>query len=92
MDMIFGLFKEYRAWGLRSIRDRLRQPESYLKEILLDIADLQRSGDLVNTYVLKREYSTAPYASAADAIAPGGDESGDDDDDVGEMEDVKLEK
>ena len=94
MDLIFNLFKRYRAWGLRSIRDELKQPESYLKELLQEIAILQRSGDLVNTYVLKPEwiFGDEEFRRATDGVAPGREDSDGDDEDVGEMEDVKLEK
>ena len=45
MDMIFDCFKDYKYWTLASLKQRLRQPEAFLKETLDKIASLTRSGE-----------------------------------------------
>lgn len=98
-DAIYRCFKEYKYWSLKALRQRLHQPESFIKETLDQIATLIRAGDFAMQYVLKPEYAASldikDDVQPMDEIAKvesGDSDSGDDgDDDDMEMEDVKME-
>lgn len=57
LDMLFGLFERWQYWSLKKLRTETQQPESYLKETLLGIADLHKRGPYVGNWSLKPEYS-----------------------------------
>lgn len=100
LDAIYECFREYRYWPLRSLQHRLMQPEAYLKETLLLVADLVKSGSYALTYTLKpeaqeRHVDTAVSAVKQEGAAPdvateeeSGIGEGDDDEDDLEMEDA----
>lgn len=96
MDLIFDCFKYFRYWTLASLRARLRQPESFLKETLEKVAILMRAGTMTGKYQLKPEYTnTDPgtfdnvKAEAAPDMDPGVLGMVEDDEDE-EMEDVLI--
>ncbi|KAF9236290.1 transcription initiation factor IIF, beta subunit-domain-containing protein [Melanogaster broomeanus] len=45
LDLLFQLFREQPRWSFKPLRERTQQPETYLKEVLNDIATLHRSGE-----------------------------------------------
>ncbi|KAI0833267.1 transcription initiation factor IIF, beta subunit-domain-containing protein [Trametes gibbosa] len=57
LDMLFRLFGERARWSLRLLRERTQQPETYLKEVLADIAFLHRTGEHHGTWELSASYS-----------------------------------
>lgn len=101
LDALFDAFKEYQYWGLKELKARLVQPESYLKDTLDKIAVLIKGGTYNLTYALKPEATEGLYldfnnvkAEAAPEVASDGlgfDGAMDDDDDNVKMEDVVLE-
>lgn len=98
MDMIFDCFKDYKYWTLASLKQRLRQPEAFLKETLDKVATLTRSGPMTGKYQLKPEAAPVQFggdgafdnvkAEAAPDADPNGPDITDDDDDDEEMVDV----
>ena len=101
LDALFEAFKEFQYWPLGSLKSRLRQPESYLKETLDKIAVLIKGGRYNLTYALRPEATEGKYlefnnvkAEAAPEVADGLGFDGamdDDDDENVKMEDVLLE-
>jgi transcription initiation factor TFIIF subunit beta len=100
LDAIQQCFREYQYWSLKALRNRLHQPEAYIRETLDEIATLVKSGDFVQNYKLKPDYvrlnelqasmvkeEMAPVKSETDEGT--GDEMGDDDDEMG-FEDVEM--
>ena len=69
------------------MRKSLDQPESYLKEVLEEVAYMARSGSHTNLWQLKPEYRESSYDEVNTEIAPGGDVGGSEDED----ENVKME-
>ncbi|KAG9284248.1 hypothetical protein G9A89_002058 [Geosiphon pyriformis] len=74
LDLLFRAFEQYAYWTLKGLKDYVKQPESYLKEVLTEIAILDKRGSYNNCYHLKTEYNVdadnvndtiAPEASAA---------------------------
>lgn len=101
LDAIQNCFREYSYWSSKALRNRLHQPEAYIKETLEEIAVLVKSGDFVSTYKLKPDYqrlNEMQAGSIKDEMAPvkdedsadgSGDEGFDDDDEMG-FEDVDM--
>ncbi|KAK9472584.1 transcription initiation factor IIF, beta subunit [Dipodascopsis tothii] len=56
LDLLFKLFEEYDYWSLKSLRERTKQPEAFLKEVLESIAILNKKGPYALRYSLKPEY------------------------------------
>lgn len=56
LDMLFALYRERPRWSAKELRGRTEQPEAYLKEVLLEIADLHRSGEFNGLYELKPNF------------------------------------
>lgn len=94
LDLLIACFKEYKYWSLRALKQRLKQPEVYIKTVIDKIATLLRSGPFAMNYQLKPEYANI---SAKEEGAAEEGESEDDmkmdevDDDEGDFEDVKME-
>lgn len=97
-DAIHRAFSEYKYWSLKALRQRLHQPEDFIRKSLESIATLIRSGDFAMQYVLAPEYAASldiGYDDVKDEAAQieSDSDSGDDaDDDDIEMEDVKMEQ
>ncbi|KAL8823750.1 MAG: hypothetical protein Q9191_005581 [Dirinaria sp. TL-2023a] len=97
LDLIYDCFKQYEYWPFRSLKERLQQPDAYLKETLEMVAHLVRSGTFANNWQLKPEAKGGAYEAyeqAKDEKAPddgldeGSDSEGEDDENEEEMEDV----
>ena len=105
LDLIYECFKEYTYWPLRSLKERLNQPETYLRQTLEMVAVMLRSGPHAMQWQLKPESREGRYAEvglfdgakdeAAPDVGPLGDfeDGGDieDDEENVDMEDVPLE-
>ncbi|KAH9856527.1 transcription initiation factor IIF, beta subunit-domain-containing protein, partial [Lenzites betulinus] len=57
LDMLFGLFAERPRWTFKALRERTRQPEAYLKEVLAEIAFAYRMGEHRGQWELTASYS-----------------------------------
>ena len=74
--MLHKCFQEYKYWSLKALKARVRQPEAYLKETLLKIATLVKTGTFAMNYTLNPEAQMATYEGRDDIpeeIAPDGD-------------------
>lgn len=95
LDLLHDCFKEYRYWSLRALKQRLRQPEAFIKGTLEKIASLNRSGSFSGQYRLRPEYEST--LSGMDAVKEEGareedvDEEEIDEDEAEDFEDVKME-
>lgn len=95
-DQINRCFSEYNYWPMKALRNRLRQPEAYLRETLDKVAVLIRTGAFANNYALKPEFRellakqqpTGNALPATDTVAPVGEEPDEDDEEDVKMEDV----
>ncbi|OBA23151.1 hypothetical protein METBIDRAFT_9454 [Metschnikowia bicuspidata var. bicuspidata NRRL YB-4993] len=90
LDLLFRLFEEYEYWSMKGLKERTRQPETYLKESLESIANLIKKGPYTSKYNLKPEYKRLRDAERAARLGQvatneAEDEKDDDDDD---MEDI----
>ena len=56
LDLLFRLFEEYDYWSMKGLRERTKQPESYLKEVLDTMAVLNKKGPYAMKYSLKPEF------------------------------------
>lgn len=91
LDLLFRLFEEYEYWSMKGLKERTRQPESYLKESLESIANLIKKGPYTSKYNLKAEYRRLRDAERAVRLGLDGSEekeAEEDEDDDEDMEDV----
>lgn len=56
LDRIYKCFQKYRYWSLKALKLELKQPETFIKQMLEGVAYLVRSGDFAMNYKLKDEY------------------------------------
>ena len=91
---LFECFGQHEYWSMKAFREKLQQPEAYLKEVLDGIAVMNKSGPFNGKWSLKPEYKNAVKEGASGVAAEGaggeGDGDGGDDDDEVEMEDVPM--
>ncbi|WVF67388.1 hypothetical protein IAT40_002144 [Kwoniella sp. CBS 6097] len=55
-DRIFGLFKEKPYWGIPALKSVLKQPDSWLREVLRDVAEQIKEGRYMNMWQLKKSW------------------------------------
>ncbi|KAJ2813494.1 hypothetical protein H4S07_000646 [Coemansia furcata] len=65
MELLFACFEKHMYWGFKGLVEETRQPTAYLKEVLADIAVLNKRGPYVATYSLKSEFRKASGEAAA---------------------------
>lgn len=84
IDLFWKCFAEYQYWSMKALRQRLQQPENYIRQVLNDrqIAVLHKSGPFANHYSLTDQYKDKGSAKESIAVED------EDDDDGEEMEDV----
>lgn len=56
LDLIFQLFRDTPRWNIRDLRTKTQQPTAFLKETLLEVAHLHKSGEYTGHYELKDIY------------------------------------
>lgn len=86
LDLLFRLFEEYEYWSMKGLKERTRQPESFLKECLDSIANLIKKGPYTSKYSLRPEYKKLSDAERAASFNDSN--AKDDDEDDSDMEDV----
>ena len=84
LDLIFDCFRQYQYWPMKALRQRTQQPDAYLRQVLEEVAVLNKSGRFANNYSLSDAYKDKS-CEAKEAAAEADDDEDDDDE---EMEDV----
>lgn len=87
-DLLFRLFEEYEYWLMKGLKERTRQPELYLKELLEQIANLIKKGPYTSKYNLKPEYRRLRDAERAARLGLEQEEAVNEEEEDEEMEDV----
>ncbi|KAL2352334.1 transcription initiation factor IIF, beta subunit family protein [Cryomyces antarcticus] len=99
LDRLQAMFKRYRYWSMKAMRQELHQPEAYIKSTMEKIGTLVRSGPFAMQWMLNAEYQESTYAGLdvkeeaaeeqEDSDVDPKDEVDDDDEDESlKMEDV----
>lgn len=88
LDLLFRLFEEYEYWSIKGLKERTKQPETYLKESLESIANLIKKGPYTSKYHLKPEYRRLRDAERAAKAGGNEEEDKKEDDEDEDMEDV----
>ncbi|KAK2591324.1 hypothetical protein QQS21_010977 [Conoideocrella luteorostrata] len=86
LDLIFDCFRQYQFWSMKALRQKLEQPDSYLRQVLEEVAVLHKSGRFANHYGLNDAYKDKAGNDAKEEAAEAVDDG--DDDENEEMEDV----
>ncbi len=92
LDRIYDCFQEYNYWSLRTLKERLNQPESYLRSTLERIAEPVKTGTFAQQWTLKADAKLERYATTAmtDAKEEPAPDEGADDGAPESFEDVEL--
>ncbi|KAI0671538.1 transcription initiation factor IIF, beta subunit-domain-containing protein [Trametes maxima] len=101
LDMLFALFEHEPRWRFQRLHEETKQPEMYLREVLLEIAVRHDAGQYHGTWALKPSYGGPRLPVNLDVNAapmptnvPGPSESAElfeedeDDDDISDLEDI----
>ncbi|OMH81933.1 Transcription initiation factor IIF subunit beta [Zancudomyces culisetae] len=64
VDLLFSAFEKYAYWSFKGLLEFTKQPSTYLKEVLGDIAILNKRGPYNSMYSLKPEYMSISGANA----------------------------
>ncbi|KAL1297590.1 hypothetical protein AAFC00_006152 [Neodothiora populina] len=95
LDNLNQCFKEFRYWSLRALKQRLHQPEAYIKSVVEKIATLIRQGPFTMQYRLNPEYERSlgtdlqPVKEEA-AVEEDFDEDDESEGEGDDFEDVKM--
>ncbi|GAA5827867.1 hypothetical protein JCM3770_006898 [Rhodotorula araucariae] len=87
LDLVFPLFAQAPYWHLRALNDHVHQPQTYLREVLNEIAILVPKGPYAQMWALRPEFkqpasssssssSSLGLAAPAPAPAPSGSSAG----------------
>ncbi|KAJ7250571.1 transcription initiation factor IIF, beta subunit-domain-containing protein [Mycena rebaudengoi] len=71
LDLIFQLFRDQPRWGIKPLRERTQQPEVYLKEVLSEVAFLNKTGEFSSLWELKEMYKDGLVGGAAGTSTMG---------------------
>lgn len=72
MDMLFAAFEQYPYWSFKGLVEHVKQPHSYLKEVLGEICNFIKKGPYTAKYQLKPEFAGAAGRAAAQSGAGAG--------------------
>ncbi|KAG0197122.1 hypothetical protein BGX28_009364 [Mortierella sp. GBA30] len=75
MDMLFAAFEQYPYWSFKGLVEHVKQPHSYLKEVLGEICNFIKKGPYTAKYQLKPEFAGAAGRAAAQSGAGVGSSS-----------------
>ncbi|KAK0500209.1 transcription initiation factor IIF, beta subunit [Armillaria luteobubalina] len=93
LDLIFQLFRDTPRWNIRDLRTKTQQPTAFLKETLLEVAHLHKSGEYTGHYELKDIYQEEGIKAENIPIPVGNnlkmEEEDDEDDDEDEDDDME---
>lgn len=73
---------------MKALRQKLQQPDSYLRQVLEEVAVLHKSGRFANHYGLSDAYKDKAGSDAKEEAAEAVEEGEGDDDEDDELEDV----
>ncbi|KAJ3164539.1 hypothetical protein HDU88_005185 [Geranomyces variabilis] len=91
INLIFTAFEKYAHWNFKGLADRTQQPLAWLKEVLNEVAVLNRRGPYVGLYELKPEFKGSTGGGSASAPDPQeGSSSGNAPKEGGEDEDEEA--
>ncbi|KAF8254201.1 transcription initiation factor IIF, beta subunit [Wilcoxina mikolae CBS 423.85] len=88
ITQLFSHFTEHEYWSMKGFREVTNQPEAYLKEVLEEIATMNRSGPYTGKWSLKEEFRSQSSITVASGV--GDIQIEDEYDDEADMEDVQL--
>ena len=86
IDWLHKCFDQYAYWPMKALKAKTKQPEAYLKEVLVDIADLVKAGPFSSCWRRQDMYNRNTANQVLDV--PPDAEGADDGDEELEMEDV----
>jgi len=96
LDLLISQFSQAPYWSLKSLNEHVKQPQTYLKQTLGEIANLVRNGPYAGMYALKPEFKQGVNDQVGQQQLIGGsgvkDEEGIDGDDGGRQAEFRVKK
>lgn len=87
-DRLFALFNEKPYWSITALKATLQQPDTWLREVLKDVATLIREGKYANMWELKENWKDTGGDVKPDTKGEDDDESDEEDED--DEDDLEL--
>ncbi|KAJ3211912.1 hypothetical protein HDU67_004184 [Dinochytrium kinnereticum] len=84
INQIFEAFKESSYYSFKELLERLKQPQTYLKEVINEVCVLMKKGEEHGKYALKPEFQSAGGGVGGDISLGAMDEDLDDGEDFDE--------
>ncbi|KAJ1943029.1 hypothetical protein EC988_006339 [Linderina pennispora] len=91
MDLLFSAFERYPYWSFKGLVEQTKQPAAFLKEVLADVAILNKRGPYAATYSIKPEFRNSTNTAPDMQLPPPPAETNDMDDDANFDEDEDFE-
>ena len=92
-DKLFALFSEKPYWSIAALRQTLKQPDIWVREVLKGIADQVSQGTYINLWKLKEVWHTVDVKDDKDGLKGEGSEvDEDEDDDDEDLEEPDMEE
>lgn len=93
IDRLFALFTEKPYWSITALKQTLKQPDAWLREVLKDVASLIKEGQYANMWELKENWKDVNVGGAdskakLEKMEAEEEEEEDDDEDDFEVVDV----
>lgn len=90
IERLFALFKDKPYWSITALKATLQQPDTWLREVLKEVAVLIREGKYANMWELQENWKeaggdTKPDVKDGDDDDESDDEEEDDEDDLEEV-------
>ncbi|KAJ9106275.1 hypothetical protein QFC21_001420 [Naganishia friedmannii] len=78
IDTLFEEFSRFKFWSMRALKERLRQPEAWLRECLMEVAQQEQEGPYKSLWTLKPQFAAVQgEADEGHMQAPDGQEISD---------------
>ncbi|KAF9168104.1 hypothetical protein BGX20_011409 [Mortierella sp. AD010] len=72
VDMLFAAFEQFPYWSFKGLVEHVKQPQSYLKEVLNEIGEFIKKGPYTSKYQLKSEFVGAGGRGGSSSSAKAG--------------------
>ena len=76
LDLLISQFSLAPYWSLKSLNEHVKQPQTYLKQTLAEIANLVRNGPYAGMWALKQEFKQGSNEDASNRSGTSGNGAG----------------
>jgi transcription initiation factor TFIIF subunit beta len=88
---LFQLFNEKPYWSITALKATLQQPDTWLREVLKDVAVLNREGQYANMWELSENWKDVGGGDSKPAVDKEDEDSSDEEEEEEEEDEDDLE-